>query len=500
MTGFPLEGVVGVVTSADDLDAVPAGTGGIELRADLFPSVEVALECLKAATQSWPAVLFTYRLVEQGGEYAGDDAKRLSVFRDALDAGAALVDAEWGSECARRLAADDAPLVVSHHDFAGMPSVDELDRWTHEMTALSPRAVKIVPTATRLADAARMLEWVERGRDGEAGDAAPRRVGFAMGQQGIASRVLSIARGAPFTYGALGRAVAPGQVGARELVDLYRAGELGPDTHVWGIVGTSTDDFEACSLPLRMHNAALRAAGLDGVFLPLVTKELAAVDACRETMPVDGLIVTGALEAAALELAATSDDRGRARAASDTLLWRDGAWRAHSTAYDGVLVPLRERLGDLRGAEVAVLGRGDLARLAVRALLEAGANPSRYYRNIQRGVSMADDLGVRSAHIDQLRHVHARAIVNAAPPMDARDDPVPPEALTAETVAFDLTLPRRRRADDPPETPFLRIAAQCGALRVDGRERIIARARMQFELLTGRAAATDALERGIADG
>src|SRR5207244_12930339 len=135
-------------------------------------------------------MLDTHTLSPQGGSYPGDEGSPVERYREALGRGATLLAAEWGSEAARTLAHEGAPLILSHHDFHGMIDDAELERMAGQMAALNPIALKIVPTAPRAADGVRMLEWTRRAGDGE-----PRRAGFAMGAPGLPRRVLSFACG-----------------------------------------------------------------------------------------------------------------------------------------------------------------------------------------------------------------------------------------------------------------------------------------------------------------
>src|SRR5688572_5562901 len=203
---LPVTGAVGVLGgSVVDADGLLASAGregspdAVEVRADLFASPGEALRALERLRGAFRAI-FTVRLPGHGGKYEGTEAARLALYRDALAAGATLVDAEWDSECARALAREGAPLVASHHDFQATPEVPEMERLSRSMAALAPRIIKLVTTARSPADAVRMLEWTSAG-------GSPPRVGFAMGEIALASRVLSMSRGAPFTYGALGTAV-----------------------------------------------------------------------------------------------------------------------------------------------------------------------------------------------------------------------------------------------------------------------------------------------------
>ncbi|MGQ9591538.1 MAG: type I 3-dehydroquinate dehydratase, partial [Planctomycetota bacterium] len=198
----PITGVVGVLGGtarevaaqierlSDPLGARPHG---VEIRADLFDGAGDALAALAKLPRDI-GTIFTVRLRDAGGRYAGSEAERVRIYREALERGARLADAEAGTEAARELARLGAPLVVSHHDCEGTPDDPSLEGLAAKLEALRPRVAKLVPTAIRTEDALRILRWV-RAR----GPGGPARVGFAMGPAGVASRVLALAWGSAWT-------------------------------------------------------------------------------------------------------------------------------------------------------------------------------------------------------------------------------------------------------------------------------------------------------------
>ncbi len=219
---FPLRGVIGIVANAaSELDlAASKRLQCVEVRADLLLDSGLSLDNVMGIVQQTRArdlaCLFTLRHPSHGGKFDGDERQRAEINRQALAEGADLIDLEWGTEAAEQLLSEDTPMVLSHHDFEGMPDELELTALTESMTNSNPRAIKIVPTATTPADAARILRWVADA------DGVTVRIGFAMGAAGACSRVLTIAFGAPITYASFGRPVAPGQVAIDDLLELYR--------------------------------------------------------------------------------------------------------------------------------------------------------------------------------------------------------------------------------------------------------------------------------------
>jgi 3-dehydroquinate dehydratase/shikimate dehydrogenase len=460
--------------------------GGVEVRADLCPEPRDGLSILKRLPRGLP-VIFTVRLRREGGAFEGDEEVRIDLYRRALLAGAALVDAEWGSEAARALARRGAPLLLSHHDLSDMLPEAELERLSAEMASLSPRALKVVPTARQPLDGARMLEWVARARpDG------PFRVGFAMGEAGLPSRVLALSRGAPITYAALGRSVAAGQLSVGEMTGLYRAPRLTVKTRVFGVIGNPVSH----SLSPHLHNAALAARRLDAVYLPFFLERFTDLEPVIDRFGIAGLSVTVPFKEDACRFAAPRlDDRSRACGAANTLVFeRPGgkaapAARAYNTDHDGVLEPLRRRGLSLVGLRAGIIGAGGAARGAARALAEAGAAVVIYYRSRERGEPVALDLGVEGKVVADLAAGRHELLINATPlGLHAGDpSPVPAEVFARDTWAFDMVY-------DPPLTPFLLAARERGARLIPGREMLIAQAAVQFRIFTGEEVAPGELE------
>lgn len=237
-TDFPLRGVIGVVANAaNELDTATArGLQCVEIRADLLLDSGLSLDDVMQIVQQTGkqnlACLFTLRHPSHGGKFSGTDNERVAINRQALAAGADIIDLEWGTDAARELLTENIPMILSHHDFKGMLDESELATLTERMSAEKPRAIKVVPTAMTLADAVRMLRWVEQAENNVA------RIGFAMGAAGACSRILTTAFGAPITYASFGKPVAPGQIAINDLLNVYRVMAMNRQTRVVAVVAS----------------------------------------------------------------------------------------------------------------------------------------------------------------------------------------------------------------------------------------------------------------------
>ena len=484
-----LSGVLAPITPENCAADVPEGAGGVEVRADLFSTMEESLELVSSLSGHFP-VLVTPRHSCQGGSWSWSEQERASYCKEAVDRGAVLVDVEHGTEAAALLQGEGLKVLLSWHDFQGMISADDLAGLTAEMEASEPAAIKVVPTAGSLADTVRMLEWVE-GRP----ESGPPRIGFAMGPQGVPGRILSLSRGAPWTYAASGKAVAPGQLPVAEMVGLYRVDEISRETRVFGVAGNPVGH----SLSPAMHNPSLCDAGVNAVYVPFHLEEFSELEGCWEALNLDGLSVTIPFKADALERADEVSEEAAKAGAVNTLVRREsasgGVLHGLNTDFDGVLGPLRGRLDTLEEVEVAVVGNGGAARGAVQALLNAGACPTIYCRDIQRGGAVAEELGIRALPLSELKPGAQRVVINSTPLGLQKGDPSPVsgEVFDGETIAFDMVY-------EPPNTRFLEEAARSGAEVIRGDEMLIAQGLVQFELFTGLQASPERFRESLESG
>jgi len=159
------------------------------------------------------------RVASEGGAAICPDDDRLASLRQAVDAGAHMVDIELSTQGAGALVADlkgRAQAIVSYHDIHGAGSEDELADVVARERRLGADICKVVTTARTAGDNATMLRLARRfSNEGI--------VALAMGPLGMASRVLAPLAGARFTYASLasGHESAPGQLTVRDLRAIY---------------------------------------------------------------------------------------------------------------------------------------------------------------------------------------------------------------------------------------------------------------------------------------
>ena len=519
--------------------AARAGADAVELRLDFLarPPDAEELRALLAAPR--PEAIVTFRPVRQGGLYDGDESARLRVLQFAADAGAEWIDVEGDVPTASR--PHGAKLILSHHDFEKCPA--DLDDIVARLAAAGPAVVKVAFAAAGPEDAFRALDVVR--------NLSPRRstLALAMGEAGIASRVLAAKLGAFGTFAALahGAESAPGQPTLDEMKRLYRWDSLGPATGVFGVVGCPVGH----SMSPAIHNAAFAAAGVDGVYLPLLVApgreafgRLMDGILSRAWLGWRGLSVTIPHKENALAYvgAARCDELARRIGAVNTItIGPGGELRGDNTDYAAAIdalcaalknrdapyfsaaetgpladslpsgggktgcVPIfqgirgdtpRLRAAVLKGRSVAVLGAGGAARAIVAALVHYGAEVTIYNRTVSRAEKLAAEFACRAAPADEatLARIAQEIVINGTsvgmhPDFGSCPLPAIPPAVR---VVFDTIY-------NPVETLLLKRARQAGCVCVTGLEMFINQAAAQFELWTGRPAPRDVMRRVVVE-
>ena len=107
-------------------------------------------------------------------------------------------------------------IMISEHDFEKTPGINGLNDIVKRSLDQGAQIVKIAVMANNASDVTRLLRFTE--------DCGVPLVTIAMGDIGMVSRVIAPLFGSLFTYGYLGKSVAPGQLPALRLVrelDIY---------------------------------------------------------------------------------------------------------------------------------------------------------------------------------------------------------------------------------------------------------------------------------------
>lgn len=480
-----------------------AGADVVELRVDCIGDV-AAVEALLCGPRALP-VIVTVRAREEGGQWTGTEAERLALLARLARLRPDYVDLECAAwerspEQARQIVAGGAPVgatackvIVSHHDLVGTPA--DLEPILDRLARVPADVYKAIFTARDATDTVRVLAALARRGDRE------RWVILAMGPAGVATRILARKFGAFLTFASLqaGAESAPGQLTLAELRDRYRWFSIGPRTRVFGVVGWPV----AHSLSPLVHNAAMAADGIDGVYVPWPVapsyEDFAAfMDGLRAWehgnlgtgappapgppgSHVIGLSVTLPHKEHALrwlvERGQAVTDLARRCGAVNALTGApDGTWAGDNTDAGGALAAVEALRPITPGTRVDVLGAGGVARAVVAALIERGCEVTVYNRTPARAERLARDLRCSGRPWAARLAGAGEVIINCtsvglAPAVD--ETPLPAEGLRPGTVVMDTVY-------TPARTRLLSEAAARGCRVVSGIEMFIGQAAAQY--------------------
>lgn len=459
-------------------------TPTVELRLDWLKTDlerEKFLSWLKRGRWKGIAFLATCRRRIGGGELVGDFGEELYWLMKAREAGCQWCDLEVETlrelpEQSVRGFAVPGKVMLSLHDFRRTPALPKrlLVAGHGEGDAL-----KIAAMAQTIGDCVRLLKLAKNSR---------RVVAVPMGEVGLPARILALREGSALAYAPVAAATAPGQVGLRELKELYRAHRLTGKTAVYGVIGNPIGH----SLSPLLHNTGYVEAKKDAVFLPFLVKHLDEFLKALPDFGVRGFSVTIPHKESVFRKLDECEPLAEKIGAVNTVTVRqDGSLYGSNTDYLGVLHALEKKL-KLKGSRVLIFGAGGAARATAFAIAKAGAGVFVCARRETAAKALARAVEGEVVARTALRKMQFDAIVNATPLGMHPHESISPLA-TGELnclLVFDLIY-------RPLRTRLLRMAAENGIQGVSGVEMFLAQGIAQWEMWMKRRAPVRAMRKAI---
>jgi len=428
--------------------AAPGEIDGIEIRFDRMVDAEVVeLEEFRKATEK--PLLFTRRSL---------DSKPRPMFAEelerALEAGFDLVDVEFHPSLERSLIKRHKDrIVVSHHDFTGVPDLDGL---IDSMKALSSEHIKIAVTPHTLEDNERILGAMQQWGSGRRGTQLSL---FGMGEAGLYSRILAPMFGSELTFVARDSAsiAAPGQLTVDDALEIYgrRGGHIIEPKCIFAVIGQPVGH----SRSPRIHNRKFHHENVRAAYSALLPDD---IDSLLRRFAEDdgdfvptGMSVTAPFKERAFQFAESQLRRGgritvaASAARSVNTLVRfplekservaDERFRivADNTDVEGFAAALRRLDGR---THAAVIGAGGTARAALVALKDAELKATVYNRTYKKGVDLARELDVSCEPLSTLADFGGDLIINTASSEEGLD--IPSSFWDRRCALVDLTYGR----------------------------------------------------------
>jgi 3-dehydroquinate dehydratase type I len=269
----------------------------------------------------------------------------------ALEAGIDLVDVEWHE--ALTLDGDRARIVLSHHDWHGVPElaplIDAMSSFgcAHTKIAVTPRTLR---ENELLLDAARAHERLSI---------------FGMGERGLYSRVLAPFFGSVLTFVAPDDAhvAAPGQLTLERALAIYGDGELPREPKIFAIAGNPAGH----SLSPSIHNPLFREREINAAYTIASFETFDEIAEAFLARRIAGLSITAPFKEDAyrfaVEAGAEIRPNGQHAEAINTLVNTRRGIVAENTDFDGLLALLPAGV-----KRAAVIGAGGTARAAIAML------------------------------------------------------------------------------------------------------------------------------------
>lgn len=401
-------------------------------------------------------VIVTCRPVWEGGRFDGGEVERLKILSRACALGADYVDVEWRADW-RAVRAASSRLVLSHHDFDGLPS--DLDERARAMRQSGAAVIKIAITAGALGDCLTLKDAV---------DVDGARVLIGLGMPGQLTRMWPGWFGSCWSYGG---SVAPGQLPVDDLIDVYRVRETSAATEPYALFGAPL----CHSASPRIHNAAFVQHERDAVYVPLESPDADEALRVADAIGVRGASVTAPLKRAMFERSRPADALSRDLGAVNTLRRASHGWDSRNFDVVGFLAPLDRRSVSVRKRRAVVLGAGGAARAVAWSLKSHGARVEICARRRPQAEELAEALGI--GVIDWPPAPGWDVLVNATPVgtwPKTEDAPVAPDVLREAQgrIVYDLVY-------NPGETTLMRWAREVGAEVIGGMEMLIEQAYAQ---------------------
>jgi shikimate dehydrogenase len=244
------------------------------------------------------------------------------------------------------------------------------------------------------------------------------------------------------------------------------------------------------SISPAVHNRALQAKRIDGVYLPLLVSPLHLKDffAFAEKMPLAGFSVTIPHKQRIIRYLDSVDPLSRRIGAVNTVWRKAGKWRGTNTDADGIRLPLEKRVR-LAKSSVLVVGNGGAARAAAFTVAGTGAKLAITGRNPDRVRALARMTGGEPLTPERASESHFDVLVHATPlGMWPHADGCFFDGVVPAELVFDLVY-------TPRETTLLKMAKDQGKQTICGIEMFIEQAAQQFHLFTGESAPRPVMER-----
>lgn len=274
---------------------------------------------------------------------------------------------------------------------------------------------------------------------------------------------------------------------------------ISSEASVFGVIG---DPIRHSKSPL-MHNCALQALGIDGVYTALHVKPEDIEDAiCGiRALGYRGINVTIPHKVNVIPLLDELDKGAKFIGAVNTIVNDNGRLIGYNTDGIGYVRSLKEEVEpDLAGKRILVIGAGGAARGIVYALTQE--SPAIIWI-ANRTIERAEELALALRHCGKLEGIGTEQISEICEDVDiiinttsvgmfpnVEDMPISLDGFRTDIIVSDLIY-------NPLETAFLRQARDRGSRTHGGLGMFVYQGAYAFEYWTGQAAPIEVMRQAV---
>lgn len=469
---------------------------------ELADVIEIRFDCLRedeidSALTNLPTIdnlLATFRTKTQGGKRELTLQDRLTFWQKfSIHNKNRTFYADFEADTSFFRSLVKSKVIWSQHFFNKIPK-NLADIYASISKIRQSDIVKIAVQANDITDAISVWKLLARAKSDNV-----KIIPIAMGESGKWTRILGLAHGASMTYAALDaeHATAPGQISARDLIEVYRVKELNEATEIYGIVGGDT----GVSMSPYMHNTAFQFHNLNHVFVPLQVHDLdefirrmVKTETREIELNFKGFAVTIPHKQRIIKHLDSIDETAKKIGAVNTVKIADGKLHGYNTDADGFIEPLLNSYGGLKNARVAVLGAGGAARACVYALRKHEARPTIFARDLSKAEQLADDFQIECRKLSDAPFDDFDVLVNATPlgmkGKFADETPAVAAQIKNLHLIYDLVY-------NPFETALMREADRANVPKIGGLAMLVAQAIRQQKIWTGKDAPMREMSRAV---
>jgi 3-dehydroquinate dehydratase/shikimate dehydrogenase len=443
------------LSSLSEIALLPKEVQAIELRLDLFPSIDFAR--LKEFLFSTPlTVLLTVRSKAHGGSFSSGQKSQEDLLEKLLLLHPHFLDLEYdlAPSFLEKLftSPSSTQFVLSYHNMKEVPK--DLVKIYEQMTLYPAFTYKIAVFPHSASEALAFLIFAKE---------RPKLSAICMGKESSFARVLAAAQGNRIDFASLASAkTAPGQIPFEDLFFLYRYPQLNTQTALYGLIGDPVEQSQGD----LYHNLAFAQEKQNAVYVKmrLQEEEIPHFLPLAKQIGFLGLSVTMPFKEKIIPFLDEMDNQAKSMQSVNTIYSEKGKYIGGNTDGTGALDAIESHTS-VFGKKFVLVGAGGAGKAIAYEAKKRGADVLILNRTYEKAEELAKALGCKSGRFSDLPKEYDILVNASSSAIELKH--VCPHAFIMDIVYV------------PEITPFLEKARHLGARIISGKEMFIHQAKAQ---------------------